>query len=153
MPGSVTSMSPPDALPDALPDPLPQPAPDAVRRWHAVVDCADPARRSALLSDLLADDVVFRSPAVHRPQEGRALSTAYLEAAMVVLGPTLTYERELVTGDSACLEFRADLGGVVVHGVDLLRWDEDGRLVDFTVMVRPMKGLQALVERMAEQLR
>ncbi len=143
MPGSVTSMSPPDDLS----------VPDAVRRWHAVVGCIDPAVRSSLLADLLADDVVFRSPAVHTPQEGRAPTTAYLEAAMVVLGPTLSYERELVTGHSACLEFRADLGGVVVHGVDLLRWDDEGRLVDFTVMVRPMKGLQALVERMGEQLR
>lgn len=138
-------------LPDAPPDAPPKP--DAVRRWHAVVDCADPSERSALLTDLLADDVVFRSPAVHAAQEGRRLTTAYLEAAMVVLGPTLTYERELVTGASACLEFRADLDGIAVHGVDLLRWDDDGRLVDFTVMVRPMKGLQALVARMAAQLR
>ena len=130
----------------------PDPVPDAVRRWHAVVHCHDPVLRSTLLADLLADDVVFRSPAVHTPQEGRTLTTAYLEAAMVVLGPTLIYERELVTGRSACLEFRADLGGIAVHGVDLLRWDGDGRLVDFTVMVRPMKGLHTLVAQMAQQL-
>lgn len=129
------------------------PQPTAVRRWHDVVAATDPATRSALLDALLTDDVVFRSPAVHTPQEGRVLTTAYLEAAMVVLGPTLRYERELVTGDSAVLEFHADLDGVQVHGVDVLRWGDDGRLVEFTVMVRPLRGLQALVERMGAQLR
>lgn len=122
--------------------------PPAVRRWHAVLATADPAARDALLADLLADDVVFRSPAVHSPQEGRVLTTTYLRAATVVLGPTLRYERELVTGDSACLEFHADLDGTLVHGVDLLRWDAQDRLVDFTVLVRPLRGLTALVERM-----
>lgn len=140
----VTSMTLPDPPVDALPDPL--------RRWHEIIDATDVTQRSALLADLLADDVVFRSPAVHTPQAGRRLATAYLEAAMVVLRPTVTYERELVTGDSACLEFHADLDGMSVHGVDIMRWDDDGRVVDFTVMVRPMKGLQALIARMAAQL-
>jgi hypothetical protein len=125
---------------------------DVVRRWHEVVDCQDAERRSALLADLLADDVTFRSPAVFTPAEGRAATTAYLEAAMVVLGPTLAYEREVVQGDSAVLEFRADLDGTEVHGIDFLRWDADGRLVDFTVMARPIKGLDALIGRMAAQL-
>ncbi len=127
--------------------------PPAVRRWHAVVDTDDPAARDALLADLLADDVVFRSPAVHSPQEGRLLTTTYLRAATTVLRPTLRYERELVTGDSACLEFHADLGGTLVHGVDLLRWGADDRLVEFTVMVRPLRGLTVLVERMQAALR
>jgi hypothetical protein len=127
-------------------------APDAVRRWHQVVHCTDPERRSGLLADLLADDVVFRSPAVHAPAEGRVPATAYLEAAMVVLGPVLHYERELVTGDSACLEFRAELGGKQLQGVDLIRWNDAGLIVDFTVLVRPVQGLQALIERMAAEL-
>lgn len=127
-------------------------APEAVRRWHEVLACEQGERRGALLEALLADDVVFCSPAVHTPQQGRALTTAYLEAAMVVLGPTLRYDRQVFGGDSAVLEFRADLGGMAVHGVDLLRWGADDRLVEFTVMVRPLKGLHALVERMGEQL-
>ena len=61
-----------------------RPAP--VDAWHAVAASRDPAGLAALL----ADDVVFRSPAVHTPQEGKALTTAYLSAAMVVLGPTLS---------------------------------------------------------------
>ncbi len=128
------------------------PAPAAVRAWHAVVAANDPATRDRLLADLLAPHVVFRSPAVHTPQEGRDLTTAYLRAAVAVLGPTLHYERQLVSQDSACLEFRADLGGIQVHGVDLLRWDEHDHLVEFTVMVRPLKGLTTLVELMRSQL-
>ena len=123
-----------------------RPAP--VDAWHAVAQSRDPAGLDALL----ADEVVFRSPAVHAPQEGKALTTAYLSAAIVVLGPTLTYVREWYAEDSAVLEFRADLDGVVVHGVDMLTWGADGRLTDFTVMVRPAKGLQRLMERMAAQL-
>ena len=126
--------------------------PEAVRRWHEVVDCADDARRSALLRDLLTDQVVFRSPAVHTPAEGREAATAYLEAAMAVLGPVMHYERELVTGDSACLEFRAELDGKQVQGVDLIRWDDAGRIVEFTVLVRPLKGLHALMEQMVAAL-
>ena len=84
---------------------------------------------------------MFRSPAVHTPQEGKALTTAYLSAALVVLGPTLTYVREWYGEDSAVLEFEAELDGLTVHGVDMLTWDSDGRLTDFTVMVRPFKGL------------
>jgi hypothetical protein len=126
--------------------------PEAVRRWHEVVDCADPARRSALLQDLLSEEVVFRSPAVHTPAEGREAATAYLEAAMVVLGPVMHYERELVTGDSACLEFRAELDGKQVQGVDLIRWDAAGQIVDFTVLVRPIQGLHALMGQMVAAL-
>ena len=123
-----------------------RPAP--VAGWHAVAESRDPAG----LADLLADDVVFRSPAVHTPQEGKAVTTAYLSAAVVVLGPTLEYVREWYAEDSAVLEFRADLDGISVHGVDMLTWGADGRLTDFTVMVRPFKGLQRLVELMAAEL-
>jgi len=123
-----------------------RPAP--VAAWHAIAASKDPAG----LADLMADDVVFRSPAVHTPQEGRALTTAYLSAALVVLGPTLTYVREWYAEDSAVLEFRAELDGLSVHGVDMMTWNDEGRLVDFTVMVRPMKGLHKLVELMGAQL-
>jgi hypothetical protein len=123
-----------------------RPAP--VDAWHAVAASRDPAG----LASLLAEDVVFRSPAVHTPQEGKALTTAYLSAAMVVLGPSLTYVREWYAEDSAVLEFRAELDGLTVHGVDMLTWDADGRLTDFTVMVRPVKALHKLMELMAAEL-
>lgn len=122
--------------------------PAPVAAWHALAEARDPSRLDALL----ADDVVFRSPAVHTPQEGKALTAAYLSAAIVVLGPTLTYVREWYADDSAVLEFRAELDGLTVHGVDMLTWGPDGRLTEFTVMVRPFKGLQRLIELMAAQL-
>ncbi len=123
-----------------------RPAPLAA--WHRVVESGDPA----LLEDLLAEECVFVSPAVHTPQEGRELTTAYLSAALVVLGPTLTYRHEWWDETSAVLEFTADLDGRAVHGVDLLRWDAAGRLTRFTVMVRPFQGLTTLMELMAAQL-
>jgi hypothetical protein len=122
--------------------------PEPVARWHAIADARDPAG----LADLLSDDVFFRSPAVHTPQLGRELTTAYLAAAVVVLGPTLRYVREWYDERSAVLEFEAELDGLSVHGIDMMVWGDDGRLIEFTVMVRPMKGLQKLIELMAAQL-
>ena len=122
--------------------------PAALLAWHRVVESKD----AALLEDLLADDVVFRSPAVFAPQEGRALATMYLTAALHVLGPTLRYTAQWHDERSAVLEFEADLDGVLVHGVDMLRWNPGSRLTGFTVMVRPMRGLQKLIEQMGGQL-
>lgn len=122
--------------------------PGALRRWHAVVRSQNPA----LLADLLADEVVFQSPAVFAPQEGKALTTSYLSAALKVLGPSLRYVSQWHDHASAVLEFEADLDGIYVQGVDILRWNAEGKLVSFTVMVRPLRGLQKLVELMAVQL-
>ena len=122
--------------------------PAALRRWHAVVTSKNPA----LLDDLLADDVVFRSPAVFAPQEGKVLTVSYLSAALKVLGPSLRYVSQWHDQASAVLEFEADLGGVYVQGVDILRWNSEGKLVSFTVIVRPMRGLHKLIELMAPQL-
>jgi hypothetical protein len=127
-------------------EPLDRPAPLAA--WHAVAAALDPAGLDALL----AEDVVFRSPAVYAPQRGKAVTTAYLTAALHVLGPTLRYVGEWSDATSAVLEFEADLDGTVVQGVDMLRWGPDGRLTEFTVLVRPLRGLQALIDRMAARL-
>lgn len=122
--------------------------PEPLAAWHRVAEARDPAGLDALL----ADDVVFRSPAVHKPQEGKALTTAYLSAAIVVLGPTLRYVEEWWSDSSAVLEFEAEVGGKTVHGVDMLRWGADGRLTSFTVMVRPIRGLEAVIAAMAAEL-
>jgi hypothetical protein len=122
--------------------------PAPVAAWHRIVDTHDPTG----LATLLADDVVFRSPAVHTPQEGRANAAAYLSAALAVLGPTIRYDRQWYTPDGAVLEFHADLDGLLVHGVDLMRFDADGRIVEFTVMVRPLRALNRLVEEMGRTL-
>ncbi len=122
--------------------------PAAVRAWHAVLAAGEPG----LLDGLLADDVVFRSPAVYSPQPGKELTTRYLTSAMAVLGPSLRYLNQWWDDTSAALEFEASLDGVYVQGVDVLRWNADDKLVSFTVMVRPIRGLEKLVELMARQL-
>lgn len=122
--------------------------PPAVRAWHALV--ADPTRDG--LAALLAPDAVFHSPAVHTPQKGAQLTFAYFWAALQVLGPTLVYDHEWYDEGSAVLRFTATVGGLDLGGVDIIRWDASGRLVEFTVMVRPFKALQALVAAMGAEL-
>jgi len=137
---------PADAPPVLAPPARERPA--ALEAWHAIAASRDPAG----LADLLADECVFRSPAVHTPQQGKELTTAYLTAAVVVLGPTLRYAHEWCDASSAVLEFTAEVDGRTVHGIDMLRWGTDDKLVEFTVMVRPFKGLEALIGAMATEL-
>ena len=120
----------------------------ALARWHDVVTSRD----VAALPTLVAEDAVFRSPAVHSPQEGRDSVVGYLTAAFTVLGPELTYDREWLADDSAVLQFRTVVGGLDVSGVDIITWDADGQIVDFTVMVRPAKALNAVIEHMGAEL-
>ena len=120
----------------------------ALARWHAVVE----GRDAAALPGLVAEDAVFRSPAVHTPQEGRDTVVGYLTAAFTVLGSRLVYDREWLGEDSAVLQFRTEVGGLDVHGVDIITWDDAGLITDFTVMVRPAKALQAVIERMGAEL-
>ena len=120
----------------------------ALARWHAVVRSRD----TGALPALIAPDAVFRSPAVHTPQEGRDTVVAYLTAAFTVLGPELTYEREWLGADSAVLQFRTVVGGLDVSGVDIITLDDDGQIIDFTVMVRPAKALTVVIEQMGTEL-
>lgn len=89
---------------------------------------------------------------MHTPQEGRDTVVGYLTAAFAVLGPHLVYEREWLGEDSAVLQFRSEVGGLQVSGVDMITWDDAGLIVDFTVMVRPRKALDAVVEHMGAEL-
>lgn len=120
----------------------------ALARWHDVVASRD----AAGLPALIAEDAVFRSPAVHTPQEGRDTVVGYLTAAFTVLGPNLTYEREWLGDDSAVLQFRTVVGGLDVSGVDIITWDAEGQIVDFTVMIRPVKALNAVIGHMGAEL-
>jgi len=122
--------------------------PPALRSWHAVAAARDPL----LLDALLADDVEFRSPAVFAPQTGKAVATAYLTAALRVLGPSLRYVAEWYDERSAVLEFEATLEGTYLQGVDILRWNGDNKLIGFTVMARPLRGLEKLIDLMSREL-
>lgn len=123
---------------------------DNIARWHEYMEGAgDPA----LLSDLLADDAVFHSPVVHTPQAGKAVVMAYLVAAAHVLGnDSFHYVRELVDGDEMMLEFVTELDGIRINGVDIIRWNGDGKITDFKVMVRPLKAINKVWEMMGAQL-
>lgn len=89
---------------------------------------------------------------MHTPQVGRDTVVCYLTAAFTVLGPALAHEREWLGKDSAVLQFRTEVGGLDVSGVDMITWDDDGQIVDFTVMARPAKALQAVIEHMGAEL-
>ncbi len=120
-----------------------------VEGWHEVVAQRDPA----LLADLLADDVVFNSPIVFTPQRGKALTTMYLAGAMhVIANDTFTYVREVVAGSDAVLEFATTIDDIEVNGVDMIHFDDEGRIVDFTVMLRPFKGIMVVKEHMGTLL-
>lgn len=109
------------------------------------------------LLEMLHDDVVFRSPVVHTPQEGKAITFAYLSAAGNTLGgDTFKYTRVFDCGDKAVLEFECIMDGISVNGIDMIEWDEAGKIIDFKVMVRPLKGMQvvhAAMGRMLEQMK
>lgn len=125
------------------------PALHPVEAWHRIAKARDPRGLDALL----ADDVVFVSPVVHTPQRGKAITKAYLAAAVQVLGnASFRYVRQIVGERDAVLEFETELDGVLVNGVDLLRWNEAGQLTEFKVMVRPLKAVNRVHERMAAML-
>ena len=120
-----------------------------LQAWHEVVRSRDMAKLDALL----ADDVVFHSPVVHTPQRGKAITLLYLGGAMQVLNNThFRYDRQIVGPRDALLEFSTELDGIHVNGVDLIHWGDDGRIVDFKVMVRPLKAVNVLHQKMGEML-
>ena len=122
--------------------------PAVVSAWYGFA--SNPDRDS--LRAMLAPEVTFRSPAVHTPQEGPQVTEAYLWAALQVLGPTIEYVHEWFDESSAVLMFTATIDGRDVSGIDIIEWDEAGRIMNFTVMARPLKGLQALITAMGAEL-
>jgi hypothetical protein len=103
---------------------------------------------------LLADDVVFYSPVVHTPQRGKAITTLYLSAAFhIFFGPTFRYVREVVGTHDAVLEFEVEIDGIEVNGVDIIKWNDAGKLVEFKVMLRPLKAINLIHQKMGELLK
>jgi ketosteroid isomerase-like protein len=122
---------------------------DTIARWREIAKAAD----SAALADLLAENVVFHSPVVHTPQRGRAITHKYLMAAFHVLfNPTFAYVGEWRAARAAVLEFKTTIEGTEIDGVDIIAWDEAGRIVEFKVMVRPLKAVNLLHRLMGERL-
>jgi hypothetical protein len=134
--------------------------------WHRLLRGELPGGLDALL----ADDVVFFSPILFSPQRGKALTTMYLNAAFSVLlggqpghagaapSPTgdvsgsFRYVNEILDGNHAALEFESELDGKYVNGVDLITVNDEGRIVEFKVMIRPLQAVNVLHERMRAML-
>ena len=121
--------------------------PDGLAKWHKFVSEKD----TQALEEALADEVLFRSPALWRPKEGKATAMLYLSSAVRVL-EDFTYHRQFVGDNAVVLEFSARVGQLSVKGVDLIQFNAAGQIVDFEVMVRPANGLQALAVAMSQQL-
>ena len=120
-----------------------------LQRWHTMMA----GRDLKSLPELLAPDAVFRSPMAHAPYPGAPVVSMILNTVLNVF-EDFTYHRELATGDglSVVLEFSARVGDKQLKGIDLIRFNEHGQIIEFEVMVRPLSGLQALGEEMGRRL-
>ena len=122
---------------------------DPVHGWHAYVQSRDPADLSALI----AEECVFESPVVHSPQVGKAITEKYLLSALQVLNnDSFEYLGEWRAERSAVLEFGCVIDGIRINGVDMIWWNEAGLITRFKVMVRPLKAVNMLHQKMGEML-
>ena len=132
-----------------------------IERWHRFLAGSLPGG----LDELLADDVVFYSPVVFTPQKGKAVTMLYLNAAGSVFGAAtkpqgegggsssrFRYTKEILAGNQAVLEFEAELGGKYVNGVDIITCDDEGRIVEFRVMLRPLQAVNMMHQQMMAML-
>ncbi|HET6950217.1 MAG TPA: nuclear transport factor 2 family protein [Acidimicrobiales bacterium] len=132
-----------------------------IERWHQHLRGELPGGLDALL----ADDVVFYSPVVYTPQRGKPITTLYLEAAGQTLpgatspgapgggdGGGFHYTKQVMSGDTAVLEFETTVEGKYVNGVDIIRCDAAGRIVEFRVMIRPLQAVNVVHEQMRAAL-
>lgn len=115
--------------------------------WHKAVFDED----MAALEEVLADDVLFHAPLYLKPRRGKPAVMAVLGTAIDVF-ENFTYHRELIDGDNWCLEFEASVDEFSLKGIDLIRLDEDGKILDFEVFIRPANALAAFGAKMAKTL-
>lgn len=121
----------------------------AIDTWHQILDL----RKPEMLNDLLDDNVVFHSPVVHTPQFGKTITLKYLTAAFYVLyNDTFKYVREIINDHDAALEFTVEIDGVFVNGIDLITWDDNDKIIDFKVMIRPLQAVNLIHQKMSNKL-
>lgn len=126
-----------------------QTKPIALETWHQLVQ----SRNARGLDALLAHDVVFYSPVVHTPQVGKAVTKQYLSAAFqVFFNPSFQYVREVVGPFDAVLEFAVVIEGISVNGVDMIKWNAQGQITEFKVMLRPLRAVNLIHQKMAAML-
>ena len=118
---------------------------DTLATWHQLVQ----NRSTRGLDALLDDSVIFYSPVVHTPQRGKAITVQYLTAAFRVFSEgSFRYVRELTGDRDAVLEFHAEIEGTIINGVDIITWDDTGKIVEFKVMIRTIKAIKWMQQKM-----
>jgi hypothetical protein len=122
---------------------------DTLATWHRLVKERDMAGLDALLDE----EAVFHSPVVHRPQVGKSITKKYLSAAFqVFFNESFRYVRELKGERDAVLEFELELDGIVINGVDMMKWNDAGKITEFKVMLRPLKAVNLIHQKMGAML-
>ncbi len=121
---------------------------EIITTWHQFTNTKDPA----ILTKLLAEGVTFHSPVMHKPQQGKAITSMYLNAAAHIFNPSFTYVREVIGERDAALEFTVEIDGVQINGVGLISWNADDEITDFKVMLRPLKAINLVHQKMVEML-
>jgi hypothetical protein len=118
-----------------------------LEKWHQVIENKD----MTLLRELLDENVEFHSPTVWEPKKGRDI-TQYILKMVIDIFQDFEYHREWVDGNNFALEFSARVGDKNVKGIDLIRWNDQGKIVHFEVMMRPINGLQLMFDKMTQHL-
>ena len=120
-----------------------------IKKWHEVVETRD----FLLLDKILSEKVVFYSPVVHSPQVGKEITSIYLKAAAEVFNDrSFAYVTELIHGNNACLEFKLEIEGININGIDLITWNDEGKIIEFKVFIRPLKGVETIQNLMGKLL-
>ena len=124
-------------------------AKNLIHKWHDLIDSDDLNK----LDVILADDAVFSSPVVFTPMEGKEITKMYLFAAGQSFNmEKFSYTKEIHDGMNSVLEFETYIDDISVNGVDMIEWNEDGKISNFKVMIRPFKAVQKVQEKMVEAL-
>ena len=124
-------------------------AKNLIHKWHEVVGNDD----HFLLENIISDDAIFSSPVVFTPMEGKKITMMYLSAAgQSVNMKKFKYTKEIHDGLNSVLEFETYIDDISVNGVDIIEWNEEGKICNFKVMIRPFKAVQKVQEKMIEAL-
>ena len=136
---------------------------NAIEKWHEIMKNPGP-NITERLDDLLHDDVIFYSPVVFTPQKGKEITKLYLSAAGGVFSSNkdkeqskpkeskFRYTKELIYDNHACLEFETEINGIYVNGIDLITWNDENKITEFKVLVRPLQAVNTLHQMMGEML-
>lgn len=121
-----------------------------ITKWHELFDSGNLKE----LKGILDRKAVFYSPLVFKPQEGRVLTSMYLQNAHKMFyadgNKSFTYVREIHSDTDSMLEFTCEIDGILINGVDIIKWNEKGKIEEFKVMIRPNKAIEKVKEKMGE---